>query len=136
LTAVTAKADKDALDAIAPGDAAADVAETRPAAPGRPLPSWLQPVSPAWIWGGLVLAALGFGLIALAWGQSAGETQVYRQLPFLASAGLTGLGLIIVGVTLVNVSSRARDAIDRDRQLDELVEVMEELRVLIDSRKK
>src|SRR5689334_22617656 len=82
-------------------------------------PEWLRAESPAVTWIGLVVAAVGFVLIGIAWSQVAGETQVYLQLPYLVSAGLTGLGLIMVGLTVVNVSAKRRDAAERARQTEQ-----------------
>ena len=79
-------------------------------------------------WAGIVVAAAGFVLLGIAWGQMAGETQVYLQLPYLVSAGLTGLGLIMVGVTIVNIAAKRRDADDRARQMDQFVAVLEEVK--------
>ena len=87
---------------------------------------------PALIWIGVVIAAAGFVLIAIAWGQMAAETQVYLQLPYLVSAGLTGLGLIMVGVTVVNVAARQRDAHERERQMDRLASILEQVEASLD----
>src|SRR5687768_17420036 len=64
------------------------------------VPLWARADSPAWIWAGVTVAASGFGLIALAWGQTAPETQVHRQVPYLVSAGLVGVGVVMVGLTI------------------------------------
>lgn len=90
--------------------------------------NWLRADSSVFVWVGVALSAVGFVAIAIAWSQVAGETQVYRQLPYLVSAGLTGLGLIMVGVTLINVSVKRRDAVERERQMDQLVRVLDEIR--------
>jgi hypothetical protein len=95
--------------------------------PRLQLPAWLDLASPAIIWIALGLAGIGFALIGVAWAQVAGETQVYLQLPYLASAGLTGLGLIMVGMTLINVAAKRRDAFERERQIDQLVSILEEV---------
>ena len=96
--------------------------------PARRLPPWLRPGAPAVTYIGVGLAVLGFLLILLAWGQVAGETQVYLQIPYLVSAGLTGVGLVMVGLTIVNVAAKQRDAADRDRQMDQLVSILGELK--------
>src|SRR5205807_3768393 len=44
------------------------------------------------VWLGLLLAALGFGLIAFTWGTVAGLVDVSAQLPYFVSGGLVGLG--------------------------------------------
>jgi hypothetical protein len=104
--------------------------------PARRLPPWLRPGAPAVIYIGIGVAVLGFLLILLAWGQVAGETQVYLQIPYLVSAGLSGLGLVMVGLTVVNVSAKQRDAIDRDRQMDQLVSILVELRSVMGEQKR
>lgn len=98
------------------------------------VPPWLRAGSPAWIWGGIAVAGAGFILVAIAWGQTAAEVQVYRQIPYLVSAGLVGLGLVLVGLTILNVATRDRDGADRDKQIDQLIEVIEDLRHAIDAR--
>lgn len=89
---------------------------------------WLRTDSPTFVWLGVVVVGVGFALIALAWAQVAGETDVYRQLPYLVSAGMTGLGLIMVGVTLINVSVKRRDGAARERQMEQLTRVLEEIK--------
>jgi hypothetical protein len=91
-------------------------------------PTWLRPGSPALTYIGVGVAVLGFVLILVAWGQVAGETQVYLQIPYLVSAGLTGVGFVMVGLTVVNVAAKQRDAADRDRQMDQLVSILGELK--------
>jgi hypothetical protein len=98
------------------------------------LPTWLRGGSPALTFIGMGVAVVGFVLILVAWGQVAGETQVYLQLPYLVSAGITGLGLVMVGLTVVNVAAKRRDAADRDRQMDQLVSILEELKATLAER--
>ena len=102
---------------------------------GRRLPPWLRPGSPAITYIGVGVAVLGFLLILLAWGQVAGETQVYLQIPYLVSAGLSGIGLVMVGLTVVNVSAKQRDAADRDRQMDQLVSILDELKTVVGEKR-
>jgi hypothetical protein len=103
-----------------------------PLAGGPRLPAWLRSGAPTWIWAGLLVAAVGFVLITIAWGDVAGESLVYRQLPYLVSAGLSGLGLVLVGLTLINIGARQRDAIDRDRQVAQLVAILRELKAILE----
>ena len=110
-------------------------AELDPPRAGRRLPSWLRPGSPTITYIGVGVAVLGFLLILLAWGQVAGETQVYLQIPYLVSAGLTGVGLVMVGLTVVNVSAKQRDAADRDRQMDQLVSILAELKTVMGEKR-
>ncbi|MBV8693104.1 MAG: hypothetical protein JOY57_15715, partial [Actinobacteria bacterium] len=62
------------------------------------VPTWLKGNSPAPTFIGVAVAIAGFVLIMIAWGQVAGETQVYLQMPYVISAGLTGLALVMVGL--------------------------------------
>lgn len=96
------------------------------------VPTWLKGNSPAPTFIGVGVAIFGFVLIMIAWGQVAGETQVYLQLPYLVSAGLTGLALVMVGLTIVNVAAKQRDAVDRDRQIDQLISILGELKATMD----
>jgi hypothetical protein len=93
-------------------------------------PPWLRDGAPTWTWLGVGAVALGFVLIALAWGDVAHESQIYKQLPYIVSAGFSGLGLIIAGVTIVNVATRQRDTLQRNRQMERLITIMAELKSL------
>jgi apolipoprotein N-acyltransferase len=98
------------------------------------LPAWVDLTNPAAVWIGIAVAGVGFVLLGIAWAQVAGETQVYLQLPYLVSAGMTGLGLIMVGLTLINVSTKRRDALERERQMDQLVNILEEVKGVLGER--
>ena len=80
------------------------------------------------IWAGVVVATFGLVLIAIAWGRTAGLTNVALQTPYVVSAGFTGLGLVVVGLTLVSITVKQADAAERTRQLRELREVLVDLR--------
>ena len=97
--------------------------------------AWFAPDSAALTWVGIVVAGIGFVLIGIGWGQVAGETQVYLQLPYLVSAGLSGLGLIMVGVTVVNVAAKRRDALERGRQIERLVSILGEVEAAVAERR-
>ena len=92
----------------------------------------LRPLSPVPTYVGIAVAALGFLLIALAWGQVAGETNVALQLPHVVSGGLTGLALVMVGVTVVSVAARRRDAVLREQQTRLLADALRELSAALD----
>lgn len=76
---------------------------------------------------GVVVAAAGFALIGIAWAKVAALTQVWQQMPYLMSAGLPGLGLVMTGLVIVNVSARRQDAAARARQMAALAEAMRDL---------
>ncbi|MFN2595090.1 MAG: hypothetical protein ABR579_09415 [Actinomycetota bacterium] len=73
-----------------------------------------------WVYVGVVAAAAGFGLIAYSWSKVAGQLNVGLQLPYLISAGLVGLGIVIVGVALAHFAALHRDSLDRTRQMEQV----------------
>ena len=87
----------------------------------------LRPDSPAPTIAGLVVAAIGFVLILVGWARLADETAVALQLPYVVSGAVIGLGLIMVGLTIVTVQSKRRDAAALHEQLDELHAVLAQL---------
>lgn len=92
----------------------------------------LRPLSPVPTYIGIAVAAVGFVLILVAWGQVAGEVNVALQMPYLISGGLTGLGLVMVGVTIVSVAARRRDAVLREQQTALLADALRELSAALD----
>jgi Flp pilus assembly protein TadB len=94
-------------------------------------PRWarvLAPTSPVPVLAGVLVSAVGFILIAVAWAEVAGVTDVALQMPYLVSAGLTGLGLVMVGLLVINVAVKRQDAAERRRQMEQLTEVLRELK--------
>lgn len=75
-------------------------------------------------WIGLAVATAGAILIILAWIQTADQLEVGRQVPYLISAGFTGLGLIVVGVTVINIAAKAQESTRRREQAEELTAVL------------
>lgn len=92
----------------------------------------LRPLSPTPTYLGVALTVIGFVLIAIAWRQVAAETNVALQLPYLVSGGLTGLALVMVGVTVVNVAAKRRDAVLREQQTALLADALRELSAALD----
>lgn len=92
----------------------------------------LRPLSPVPTYVGIAVAALGFVLIAVAWGQVAGELNVALQLPYLISGGFTGLALVMVGVTIVSVAARRREGALREQQTALLADALRELSAALD----
>ncbi len=103
-------------------------AEARPYDATVRIPSWLRASASTWVWVSVTIAVVGFVLIAVAWGQVSRESEVYRQLPYVVSAGIFGLAVLMVALAVLNVATRQRDTLERERQIDRLVDVMEELR--------
>ena len=99
---------------------------------GPRLPA-LPALSPAPTYVGIAVAVVGFGLIFFAWSKVAGiADNVALQMPYLVSGGLTGLGLVMVGVTIVNVAAKRRDAQQRQQQTQLLADALAELRNALD----
>jgi hypothetical protein len=84
------------------------------------------------VWIGLLILAGGFGLLAITWSQVAALTDVAAQLPYLVSGGLVGIGLILLGLLIVNLSVKRKEALDRRRQLEEVRDALISLRSAID----
>lgn len=87
------------------------------------------------IWAGVVVSTVGLVLIAVAWGRTAGLTNVALQVPYVVSAGFTGLALVVVGLTLVSITVKQADAAERSRQLRELRDVLADLRQQLEEKK-
>ena len=87
----------------------------------------LRPLSPVPTYLGVAVCVLGFVLIAFTWGAVAGETNVALQMPYLVSGGITGLALVMVGLTVVSVAARRRDAVLREQQTQLLADALREL---------
>lgn len=82
--------------------------------------TWLARESTVPTWIGIVVAALGFVVIAYGWSRVAGLLSVPLQMPYMISAGFTGLGLICVGIGIVAVQAKRQETAARERQLEEI----------------
>ncbi|HWC14232.1 MAG TPA: hypothetical protein VG929_06525, partial [Actinomycetota bacterium] len=71
-------------------------------------------------------------LIVFTWSKVAALVDVALQLPYVVSGGLAGIGLILLGLLVTNVSIRRREALERSRQLDEVREALVRLRNAIE----
>ena len=81
---------------------------------------------------GVGVSIAGLVLLVIAWGRVAGLTNVALQIPYVISAGFTGLALVCIGLTVVNVSVKRTDSLERTRQLSELRSLLSELRTTIE----
>jgi hypothetical protein len=86
----------------------------------------LRPLSPVPTYIGVVVTALGFVAMVVAWAGVAGEANVARQVPYLVSGVGVGLGLVMVGVTIISVAAKRRDAELRARQMELLAQAVAE----------
>ena len=91
----------------------------------------MRPVGPTLTYVGIAVSAAGFVLIMYTWGEVAALTSVPLQMPYLLSGGLVGLGLILTGLTLVNINAKRQDAAARERQLGQVREVLGEVKALL-----
>jgi hypothetical protein len=97
----------------------------------RPVAS-LKAVPNLGTWSGVLLSTVGAILLVIAWGRTAGLTEVARQIPYVVSAGFTGLGLVAVGLTVINISAKRADAVVRTRQIGELHGLLAEMRKVVE----
>ncbi|HJT37654.1 MAG TPA: hypothetical protein VJ818_04445 [Actinomycetota bacterium] len=86
---------------------------------------WLAPTSPALVYAGVVLIVAALGVLAYTWSRVAGTAIVALQLPYIASGAFAGVALIIVGVLLIFLGVKRRDAWERERRLEALAAVLE-----------
>jgi hypothetical protein len=114
-----------------------DTVESRATATDGPRSRWralVEPSSYFLTYVGILATLAGFALIAIAWAQVAGETDVWKQMPYVMSAGFPGLGLIMTGLLAINIASKRQDAAERARQLETLTEALQELKQHMDER--
>jgi hypothetical protein len=110
-----------------------DAFDSRPGVLDR-LPT-LPALSPVPTYVGIAVVAVGFAVIAYAWGKVAGiADNVALQLPYLVSGGIAGLGLVMVGVTIVNIAAKRRDTQLRQQQTELLADALHELRNALDQQ--
>lgn len=83
------------------------------------------------IYAGIAVAGAGFLLIGLAWNGAASYDYGPAQFPYLISGGLTGLGLIILGVTVMVAQIMQHDSAERAAELERLRAAIAELHVLL-----
>jgi len=117
---------KDSIESVGsgrPGDSLG-LSQT---APRSRLGSLTDPASMVPTYIGVVVAAIGFVLLGVAWAKVAGLVDVWKQMPYLLSAGLPGLGLVMVGLVIINVSARRQDGAARARQMAALAEALRDL---------
>jgi hypothetical protein len=105
---------------------------TSATAPRSRLRALTDPASLVPTYIGVLVALIGFGLIAIAWAKVAGLVDVWRQMPYVLSAGLPGLGLVMTGLVTINVSARRQDAAQRARQMATLTEALRDLQRSLD----
>ena len=79
---------------------------------------------------GVVLIGLGFGFIVAGWAGLKGQDSVVEQIPYLASGGVGGLGLIGAGAFLLHHTRQMRiereitELGDRQRSLESTIDLL------------
>lgn len=86
-------------------------------------------------WFGLAVTAAGFALLVINWAMVAGLSSVGLQLPWLVSAGFTGLGLVLCGLTVIIVSIKLRCGVEQRGRLSELRQTLVELRAVLEDER-
>jgi hypothetical protein len=97
----------------------------------RPIAA-LRAVPHVTTYAGMALTLAGGVLLLVAWVRTAALTNVGLQVPYLISAGCTGIALVAVGLTVVNLAAKAEDARRRQAQLTELHDILAELRRVVE----
>lgn len=92
----------------------------------------LAPETPTLTYAGVITATAGFVLIGVAWSQIAALTNVALQMPYLVSAGITGLALVMVGLLLVNLGAKRQDGAARQRQSEALTDTVRQLQAALE----
>ena len=83
---------------------------------------------------GIVLMVAGFSIVTYTWGKVAGVLAVPLQLPYVISGGLSGLGLVMLGLGITNIAVKRRDAFARERRLQRLTAIMESIIKAVEER--
>jgi hypothetical protein len=129
--------DKSAEETAATASVPAADAPAAPATPARRKQRfaklWQLLRAGVGVWVGLFIAAAGFGLIAFTWSKVAALVNVALQLPYMLSGGFVGLGLVMLGLLVVNLAVKRKEAFDRHRQLEEVREALVRLREAIEA---
>lgn len=101
---------------------------------GSRLSRLLDPSSAALIYLGVAVVIAGFIFLAVGWSSVAGEVDVWRQMPYVLSAGLPGVALVMTGLVFVNVAVRRQDGANRQRETAMLAEALNKLQRSLDQR--
>lgn len=83
---------------------------------------------------GVLLLVVGGVMITYGWDRAANLDYVQGQFPYLLSASLPGLALIIIGLTVLILAIVRRDAAERDQQLEKLTTSIAELASIVGPR--
>ena len=93
----------------------------------------LQQGQPAII-AGVILLVIGGVLITLGWDGAASLDYVQGQFPYLLSASVPGIALVIIGMSVLVLAVVRRDAAEREAQLEKLTSSINELASMVGPR--
>jgi hypothetical protein len=85
---------------------------------------WLADDSPTPVYVGVALIGIGLALVAYTWLRVADLSSVALQLPWVASGGFTGVGLVVVGALVVNIGAKRRESAERRKQIAALADLV------------
>lgn len=86
------------------------------------------------IWVGVAISVVGLTVIAVGWGRVAALTNVGAQTPYVLSAGMIGLVLVVAGVFVASMSARRQEVARRSEQLRQLAATLEAIRSEVERR--
>jgi hypothetical protein len=93
----------------------------------------LQQGQPAII-AGVILLVIGGVLITLGWDGAADLDYVQGQFPYLLSASIPGIALVVIGMSVLVLAVVRRDAAEREAQLEKLTSSINELASMVGPR--
>ena len=83
---------------------------------------------------GVIVLVVGGILITLGWDRAAGLDYVQGQFPYLLSASIPGIALIVIGMSILVLAVLRRDATEREAQLEKLTASITELASMVGPR--
>jgi len=69
---------------------------------------------------GIAYCIAGFFLVFLGWNGAASNDRVEAQIPYVISGGIAGLGLVVLGASLIVAHSLRADRVELKASIDDL----------------
>jgi hypothetical protein len=76
---------------------------------------------------GIAVTTLGLALVGVCWGRMATTPLVPLQLDYLASAGMSGITLVLIGLVIVAIAARRAHSRVRESQTTQLLQLLARL---------
>ena len=80
---------------------------------------------------GVILLVIGGVAITLGWDGAASLDYVQGQFPYLLSASIPGIALVIIGMSILVLAVVRKDATEREAQLEKLTASINELASMV-----